>query len=98
MLGYPGRDTIVYFCKYRRKSGGSLAKYTRDLELFLAPACGIYNYLNKSNNERRHMRMMTKDFFIIQQKLGIDISIIYIYIFIPQETIIYYNTLHTNNV
>ena len=61
------------------KLGGSLTKCTRDFELFLAPACGIYNYFNKSYNERRHRRMTIKDFFIIHQKLGIDIEIVYIH-------------------
>lgn len=45
---------MVYFCKYRRKPGGSLAKCARHLELFLALACGIYNYLDKNFNIKRH--------------------------------------------
>lgn len=69
---YPGCDIMVYFCKYRRKLRGSLAKCTRDLELFFAPACRIYNYLNKSLNEKkRNTRMTTRDFFIICKKLEI---------------------------
>lgn len=52
-------DIMVYFCKYRRKLEET-AKYARDLELLLAPACGIYNYLNKNFNKKRHTRMSSQ--------------------------------------
>lgn len=62
----PAYDIMVYFCKYRRKLEET-AKCARDHELLLAPACGIYNYLNKNFNKKKTY----KNVFTVPKKLEI---------------------------